>query len=536
MTKIIFILISLKLDDKIITFKDSLRIFPVKLNELCNIFNIKGKTNDYKIEYNSLDLFNNSQLLREFKSYAIQDSKCLYKALLIAQNEYISKYNVDITSIVSIPSLAFKIFRLNYLKVNIPILSKMNDRLIRRSYFGGATDIYNCYGENLHYYDVNSLYPLAMSKPMPLNLVQNYNSANNINLDKFFGFLEVNIECPLSVLRPVLPYRFEGKTIFPKGIFTGVYFSEELKAVLPLGYKILRIHSAKEFDKADLFTAYVNEMYHQKMNSTGSQRWISKLLLNSLYGIFGRKQEIIESVTINKSDIHKYICTNIIKSVINIDDNKCTLLIIKNIDPQLINELNINMCINIKSFETLINSNVGIASAITSYARIHMIPYKINPNTLYTDTDSIFTTEALPNDLIGKELGLMKDELSGLRIKQAYFLGIKQYGYWYLDHDNNRIQKSVWAGVSRDTLTFSEIVNLYNKNVLTKTIDSRFFKSLIKLNIIIKSIKINIRFNPHKQLVNNNYQPITINNLKYNNNLINKLIFYIKNKLLKFLN
>lgn len=184
-------------------------------------------------------------------------------------------------------------------------------------------------------------------------------------------------------------------------------------------------------------------MYMEKASSTGSQRWISKLLLNSLYGIFGRKQEIIESVTILKADLHKYVCTNIIKSVINIDDNKCTLLIIKNIDPQLIKELNINFAINIKQYFNLIKSNVAIASAITSYARIHMTPYKINPNTLYTDTDSIFTTQPLPNHLIGKDLGLMKDELNGLRIKQAYFLGIKQYGYWYLDKDNVRIQKSV---------------------------------------------------------------------------------------------
>ena len=45
-----------------------------------------------------------------------------------------------------------------------------------------------------------------MCKPMPLNLVRSYNSisANNININKFFGFLEVDIECPDSVLRPVL--------------------------------------------------------------------------------------------------------------------------------------------------------------------------------------------------------------------------------------------------------------------------------------------------------------------------------------------
>lgn len=170
-----------------------------------------------------------------------------------------------------------------------------------------------------------------MCKPMPLNLVRSYNSisANNININKFFGFLEVDIECPDSVLRPVLTYRFKGKTIFPRGLFTGVYFSEDLKAVLPIGYKILKIHSAKQFDKSDLFTGYVNQMYHTKMSSTGSQRWLAKLLLNSLYGLFGRKQEIIESVTINKSDIHKYILTNIIKTVIDIDENS---ILIKNIE------------------------------------------------------------------------------------------------------------------------------------------------------------------------------------------------------------
>ena len=70
-------------------------------------------------------------------------------------------------------------------------------------------------------------------------------------------------------------------------------------------------------------------MYKVKMNSVGAERWISKLLQNSLYGLFGRKQEIIESVTINKSDIHKYILTNIIKTVIDIDENS---ILIKNIE------------------------------------------------------------------------------------------------------------------------------------------------------------------------------------------------------------
>jgi hypothetical protein len=62
-------------------------------------------------------------------------------------------------------------------------------------------------------------------------------------------------------------------------------------------------------------------------------------------------------------------------------------------------------------------SNVAIAAAVTSYARITMIPFKINPHTLYTDTDSAYaygnTSEPIHPSLIGLELGQMKDELKG---------------------------------------------------------------------------------------------------------------------------
>ena len=103
--------------------------------------------------------------------------------------------------------------------MSIPILSSFNDQYIRNSYFGGSTDIYECYAKDLYYYDINSLYPYAMCRPMPLNLVKSYRGGNNIVLDKFFGFLEVDVECPDSVFRPVLPYRLNGRTIFPRGIF-----------------------------------------------------------------------------------------------------------------------------------------------------------------------------------------------------------------------------------------------------------------------------------------------------------------------------
>ena len=146
--------------------------------------------------------------------------------------------------------------------------------------------------------DVNSLYPKAMINPMPMEMLPFLKMDRILDLYKnglgdFFGFLKVTISCPDSVFRPVLPFKYKGKTIHPRDTFTATYFSEELKAVLPLGYKIIKIHSAVEFSKGDLFTDYINEMYEIKMNATGATRWIAKLLQNSLYGIFGRRLETL---------------------------------------------------------------------------------------------------------------------------------------------------------------------------------------------------------------------------------------------------
>ena len=80
-------------------------------------------------------------------------------------------------------------------------------------------------------------------------------------------------------------------TIAPYGSWTGTYFSEELKAAVDLGYIITRVNKAKEFTQGDIFTKYVEEMYRLKRDATGAQRFIAKLLLNSLYGKFGMKQE-----------------------------------------------------------------------------------------------------------------------------------------------------------------------------------------------------------------------------------------------------
>ena len=110
--------------------------------------------------------------------------------------------------------------------------------------------------------------------------------------------------------------------------------------------------------------------------------------LNQFYGIFGRKLDLLNTVNIMEEYLSKYVKTYIIKSIIEINDNILTLLVINNLNPILLKDLKSATKLNINNSYSIIKTNVA---AVTAYARIVMIPYKLNTDCYYTDTDSIFS-------------------------------------------------------------------------------------------------------------------------------------------------
>lgn len=110
----------------------------------------------------------------------------------------------------------------------------------------------------------------------------------------------------------------------------------------------------------------------------------------------------------------------------------------------------------------LLPSAIHIASAISSYARTIINEYKNIPGNpcIMSDTDSVVLTHPLPNNSIGKDLGLMKLEheiVEGLIIRKNL--------YCIKTSDNQVIIKS--SGVDSSRLNYDSFVKLINGETLT---------------------------------------------------------------------
>lgn len=483
-----FIQIIANINNIQLIFKDSLRIFNVSLDDLCKEFGVKGKKSSYNPIWNDFSLFNDVILTNKFIKYALQDSLAILEALLEAQYIYWDTYGVDLATIWSTSTLSLKIFRSRFLDKVIPSLTQAQDFYIRKSYFGGATDHYKRYGENLYYYDVNSLYPSVMIKPMPFLHLFYLNSISENDFKHFFGFCLAEITCPKDIKIPLLPYRnMNNQIIYPTGTWTGIYFSELLKEVMKHGY-IVKPINGHEFSKENVFNKYVHYFYHIKKTTSGIAKFIAKMHLNQLYGYFGRNQEIIVTRNVDKNELEELLQTRIIDTIVTIHDNLFIVLLKGNLNHKLIKDLNYTL--DLKDFKHLdrsVKSNVAIASAVTAYAQMEMIKYKTMPNhtIYYSDTDSMFLDKSLPEDLIGDELGKVKNELVKLKgesISKAYFLGNKQYGYTFTDFEGKIVEKSVFAGVKKDSLTFKEITTISQNKPITKTFDNTFTRCAEKFS------------------------------------------------------
>lgn len=128
----------------------------------------------------------------------------------------VSKYLIEKFGLPS------KDFMAKYYKGNIPLIdNKEVYNCIKKAYYGGMTEVYRPYGENLYYYDVNSLYPYVALNDMPgcecrKEYFFDYKS-NSIDIHSLFGFYYVEVECLDERYLGLLPFRGDKTLLFPTG-------------------------------------------------------------------------------------------------------------------------------------------------------------------------------------------------------------------------------------------------------------------------------------------------------------------------------
>jgi len=89
---------------------------------------------------------------------------------------------------------------------------------INQGYYGAITEVYKPYGENLYYYDINSMYPFVCKQPTPGLLCTKESFYNiDLNIDDYFGFYYCEIETPLDSYLGLLPVRNKNGIEFPLG-------------------------------------------------------------------------------------------------------------------------------------------------------------------------------------------------------------------------------------------------------------------------------------------------------------------------------
>lgn len=162
------------------------------------------------------------------------------------------------------------------------------------------------------------------------------------------------------------------------------------------GYKFIPLQG-HEFTKHEEspFKEYITHFYDLKSSTIDpTVRFMSKMMLNQLYGFFGREPLIGPCMIVDNVQLNCLITANVVETYHNpyTDRNVVSIVVVKRSEKfehldlttrEILGPMNLSA--------TSVNSNVALAAAITAHARIRMIDFKTIPGNppYYTDTDSV---------------------------------------------------------------------------------------------------------------------------------------------------
>ena len=426
--------------------------------------------------------------------YCQRDVEIIYQAMK-TWLDFIKENNLGCFS-PTLASQSFNAFRHRFNKFDIYIHNrKQVIDLERESYHGGRTECFfigKLPEENYFNLDVNSMYSAVMRQNLyPTKLKAHLKLVSLPVLKRLLNDYCVIARVKLEAKEPGFPHSYIDKLCFPIGQFETVLTSRELSYALSQGY-VKECREAAVYEKAPLFIDYVNFFYQKRIsyleNANFSFAFISKILLNSLYGKWGQRNEVFKIVAeetdfpdgcfeewdLDTGEIIKYRAINgtLEKSIGKVE---------------------------------AFHSFPAIAAHITADARFLLWNYiKIagRENVFYCDTDSLFVNarglEHLKPYLSNSEMGKLKlkDSTRDLEIwglkdyrfgQQVKMKGIRPDAEKIAD---NKFKQWQWEGL-RGSLKKARLNQMVLKKI-TKVLWRDYFKGQILASGIVQPFNLQL--------------------------------------------
>lgn len=304
---------------------------------------------------------------------------------------------------------------------------------------------------------------------------------NFVDIEHYFGLAKLKILPPRGLFFPVLPVKINGKLMFPlcgtcasvnqltpcehsddERVLSGTWCTIEIQAAVKKGYRICKMYEVWHFDRRSdkLFDAYIKTHLRNKQEASGYPHWcdseetkdeyirnyrtkegvvlrpehiavnpakrqIAKLFLNSLWGKFGQRTNLVNtSIVTNPDVLFKYAFMQYydLHMVHFIDDETAM----------------INWKYTKERYTNSKSTNIFIACFTTAYARLELYTLldSLQERCLYHDTDSVIfvSREGEYNPPLGDYLGELTSEIpEATHIAEFVSAGPKTYGYRLTD-------------------------------------------------------------------------------------------------------
>lgn len=441
------------------TFLDSYQLIPAKLEDITKTFNTEVKKG--KLDYDTAE--NDPAWLEYLKDDCIS----LYQTLMSFYELVEEKLKGEVGMTTAATSM--KTYRRSYQSHPIERHSKHHD-FFRKAYYGGRVEIFRESIEGAKYYDINSSYPFAMLSPMPQGkLIEWKGTPPKWLLDgEYIGFAEANVIVPQDTFIPVLPYRADdGKLIFPVGKFSGVWTVIELLEAEKQGATIQWLDS-KWIKQGYIFNDFIESLFEyrdkDKKNYDESLSYISKIMMNSLYGKFATNTLRDKIIVVSKND--------------EAPDGAALF------DPESLFSESDESSIYIVQEEISAPYIIPQISAyITAIARLNLHKFMLNSESskdklAYCDTDAIITTA---NMECSSKLGGLKDEGKGL-VYSGIFLQPKLY---YLEGRSSKVELDIPKWATHISLTSGILYFKDSNNKIIKEVSKEGLTEIPKETVSI---------------------------------------------------